>query len=72
MYKEDSREESFELLARPSCKYHRKELKKWMLRRKYRLLMTILTKSILGEQQSHDGYLGLGFVVCELLLMVWK
>lgn len=27
---------------------------RWVLRRKYRLLITILTKSILGEQNSHN------------------
>lgn len=54
-YKEDNWIESFELFARPSCRGVRKELKKYLLRRKYRLLMTILTKCILGEQNSHDG-----------------
>lgn len=31
------------------------ELKKYLLRRKYRLLMIILNKCILGDQDSHDG-----------------
>lgn len=47
--------ESFELMAKNSCKGVRKDLKKYLLRRKYRLLMTILTKFILGEQSSYDG-----------------
>lgn len=39
VYKEKDRIESFEMMARSSCKDRRKELKKNMLRRKYRLLM---------------------------------
>lgn len=56
VYKEDDWVESFEMLVKNSCKGVRKELKKYILRRKYRLLMTILTKCILGEQSSHDGF----------------
>lgn len=60
VYKEDDCVESLKLMIRPSYKHHRKELKKWMLRRKFRFLMTVLTKYSLGEQQSHNGlYLGL-------------
>lgn len=55
VYKEEEWAKSSELMARNSCKGVRKELKKYLLRRKYRLLMTILTKSNLGEQSSHDG-----------------
>lgn len=42
-YKEDRWAKSFELMARPSCMGVRKKLKKYLLRRKYRLLITILT-----------------------------
>lgn len=43
------------MIVRILCRGTSMELKKNLLRRKYCLLMTILTKSILGEQSSHDG-----------------
>lgn len=54
-YKIDEYLDSFKMMARSSHQETTKNMKRPMLRRKYRLLILILTKCILGEQQSHDG-----------------
>lgn len=53
-YKNDEYLESFRLTTRSSCQNITRNLKRPMLRKKYRLLVLILTKCIFGEQQSHD------------------
>lgn len=62
-YKNDDYLKSFRLMARNSCQNISKNLKRPMLRRKYRLLMLILTKCILGNNKATTGLQNPEFVV---------